>query len=103
MNVLDIKELREDLGKRIIDGVEKLGREVKVSTVRVGENAGDISYEKAVKNNCAKLNITCDQIVLEEGENEKLIQTIKELNETHDGILMFRPLKDKKLEKKFNI
>lgn len=99
MNVLDIKELREDLGKRIIDGVEKLGREVKVATVRVGENAGDISYEKAVKNNCAKLNITCDQIVLEEGENEKLIQTIKELNETHDGILMFRPLKDKKLEK----
>ena len=55
MNVLDIKELREDLGKRIIDGVKKLGREVKVATVRVGENAGDISYEKAVKNNCAKL------------------------------------------------
>ena len=44
MNVLDIKELREDLGKRIIDGVEKLGREVKVATVRVGENAGYISY-----------------------------------------------------------
>lgn len=98
MDTLDISGLREDIGKKITEAIEKIGREVTVATVRIGENPGDISYEKGVANNCKKLNINHKKVIISEDEAESVIDIIKELNDTVDGILVFRPFKDKDLE-----
>ncbi|MDY6065927.1 MAG: bifunctional 5,10-methylenetetrahydrofolate dehydrogenase/5,10-methenyltetrahydrofolate cyclohydrolase [Finegoldia sp.] len=98
MKTLDISDLRKDIGKKIKAGIEELGREVTVATVRIGENPSDISYEKGVAKNCEKLGINHEKVVISEDDAESVIDTIKDLNEKVDGILVFRPFKDKDLE-----
>ena len=78
--------------------IEKLAQEDKVPTlgiVRLGNNPGDISYEKSIIKNCD--NIGINSKVFEKDvdiKTEELVELIEELNNSKDisGILVFRPL-----------
>lgn len=83
----EIKESVEELKKR--------GITPKLATVRLGERADDISYEKGVSKRCQSLEIAHESIVLDREIKQELLQEkIKELNQdrTLHGILLFRPL-----------
>lgn len=78
--------------------IEELGKHGKVPTlaiVRLGNNPGDISYEKSIIKNCDNIGIKSK--VFERNVNiktEELIELIEELNNDDNisGILVFRPL-----------
>lgn len=68
-----------------------------LATVRVGENPGDISYEKGAFKRAFELGIMARPFVFEESiTQEELIDEIKKLNEDKfiNGVLIFRPLPD---------
>ena len=84
--------------EKMTEDIEQLGKLGKIPTlgiVRLGQNPGDISYEKSIIKNCDKLGI--ETKVFEKDENintEELIELIEELNHENNisGILVFRPL-----------
>jgi len=84
--------------EKMAEDIEALAKENKVPTlgiVRLGNNPGDISYEKSIIKNCEKIGIKSK--VFEKDENiktEELVELIEELNNDNNisGILVFRPL-----------
>ena len=84
--------------EKMSEDIEALAKENKVPTlgiVRLGNNPGDISYEKSIIKNCEKIGIKSK--VFEKDENiktEELVELIEELNNDNNisGILVFRPL-----------
>ena len=72
-----------------------------LAILRVGENDGDLSYERGATNRCGKVGIEVKKIVLpEDAKKEEILSAIQELNDddTVHGVLMFRPLADKSAE-----
>ena len=69
---------------------------------RIGENPSDISYETGASKRCEKIGINIKKFILpENSSNDEILNTLTEIkndNSIH-GCLMFRPLKDKALEK----
>lgn len=81
--------------KRDIEELEKHGKVPTLAIVRLGNNPGDISYEKSIIKNCDNIGIKSK--VFERDVNiktEELIELIEELNNDDNisGILVFRPL-----------
>ena len=78
--------------------IEELAKHSKVPTlaiVRLGDNPGDISYEKSIIKNCDKIGIESKVFERDaEIKTEELIKLIEDLNEDDNisGILVFRPL-----------
>lgn len=67
----------------------------RLAVIRLGENPGDISYEKGAVKRAGQTGVDVVQIILpEETSQEALIRKINEVNEDAGihGVLMFRPL-----------
>jgi methylenetetrahydrofolate dehydrogenase (NADP+)/methenyltetrahydrofolate cyclohydrolase len=63
--------------------------------VRVGENPGDISYEKSAGKKCADANVAVHNVVLPaDCEQARMLDVMESLNSDHaiHGVLVFRPL-----------
>ena len=102
--ILSGKETAEALNQELKEKCEALraeGSEPRLAIVRVGENPSDLSYERGVLKRAAEVGVEVVRIVLPdvtemkaEELKEKLIGTLKELNQRDDvhGVLMFRPL-----------
>ncbi|NMB27309.1 MAG: bifunctional 5,10-methylenetetrahydrofolate dehydrogenase/5,10-methenyltetrahydrofolate cyclohydrolase [Tissierellia bacterium] len=78
--------------------IEELAKGNKVPTlgiVRLGDNPGDISYEKSIIKNCDNIGIKSKVFKKDVNiETEELVELIEELNDNKEisGILVFRPL-----------
>ncbi|GMG96105.1 bifunctional 5,10-methylenetetrahydrofolate dehydrogenase/5,10-methenyltetrahydrofolate cyclohydrolase [Tepidimicrobium xylanilyticum] len=88
------KQIKEKM-KRDIEELKKHDRIPTLAIVRLGDNPGDISYEKSIIKNCD--NVGIKSVVYERDVNiktEELIELIEELNKDNNisGILVFRPL-----------
>ncbi len=67
----------------------------KLATLRVGERADDISYERAAVKRAGKVGVATKNIVLSaDTSQDMLLKEIEKLNtdESVHGVLMFRPL-----------
>jgi methylenetetrahydrofolate dehydrogenase (NADP+)/methenyltetrahydrofolate cyclohydrolase len=85
----------KDQMRKDIEELAKVDKEPTLAIVRLGDNPGDISYEKSIIKNCNNIGIKSK--VFEKDVNiktEELVELIKELNEDKSisGILVFRPL-----------
>ncbi|NLW41351.1 MAG: bifunctional 5,10-methylene-tetrahydrofolate dehydrogenase/5,10-methylene-tetrahydrofolate cyclohydrolase [Tissierellia bacterium] len=81
--------------KQDIEELKKHGKTPTLAIVRLGDNPGDISYEKSIIKNCDNVGIKA--VVYERNvdiKTEELIELIEELNKDDEtsGILVFRPL-----------
>lgn len=96
--ILSGKEVAEDIKKHILSDVEQLkakGVDPKLTIVRLGEEPGDLAYERGLTKNCEKLNIICEVLELDRSiSTEDLKAEIEKLNndEKVHGVLIFRPL-----------
>lgn len=106
--ILRGKVVGDEIKKEILKKVEKLKEEDKIpalAMVRLGENPGDISYEKSIIKNCESLGIR-SRVVGEKDSigTKELVETIEKLNNDNDisGILIFRPLPKEIDEVKIN-
>ncbi len=86
--------IKEQMKKDIQD-LKQVNKIPRLAIVRLGDNPGDISYEKSIIKNCN--NVGIESKVYERDENietEELVELIEELNEDNEisGILVFRPL-----------
>ncbi|MCF6466468.1 bifunctional 5,10-methylenetetrahydrofolate dehydrogenase/5,10-methenyltetrahydrofolate cyclohydrolase [Clostridium sp. Cult2] len=96
--ILKGKDVATQIKERMKKDIEKLAKHNKIPTlaiVRLGDNPGDISYERSIIKNCD--NIGINSKVFERDVNiktEELIELIEELNKDDNisGILVFRPL-----------
>ena len=92
------KEVNETLNQRIRDKVAALcekGITPTLCTIRVGEDPGDISYEKSALKRCQSLGMEGRSIVLPaEVTQEELLNVIDIVNKDPQihGVLLFRPL-----------
>ncbi len=91
-------EVNEQLNGQIRDRADRLAQQGIVPTlaiIRVGEDPGDLSYERGAMNRCELLHVSCRRIVLpEEAATEELLEVIGKLNADPSvhGVLLFRPL-----------
>lgn len=92
------KEVNGALNRRISDDVLRLREKGIVPTLailRVGENPGDLAYERGAKKRCEALGVECTVITFDENVlQEELLSCIDRIN--HDdkihGVLLLRPL-----------
>ncbi len=96
--ILRGKAVAQSIKEQMLRDVEELGKEGKVpklGIVRLGNNAGDISYEKSLIKNCEEIGIEVEVFEREvEMTTEELVALMDELNNNDkiSGILVFRPL-----------
>ena len=84
------------------DSLKKRGVTPTLAMLRVGEKAGDISYETGATKRCEKIGIDIKKIILpEKCRREKVIEEIHRVNRDKNihAFLMFRPLDDKDTER----
>ena len=92
------KEVTAALNDRIIEKAEKLKAKGIVPTlqiIRVGENPGDLSYERGASKRCDTLGIACEKTALpEDVSQEELLDVINAANKNDEvhGVLLLRPL-----------
>ena len=92
------KEVNEAMNQRIRDKIAVLadkGVTPALCTIRVGEDPGDISYEKSALKRCQSLGIEGKSIVLPvDVTQEELLSVIDQVNQDKliHGVLLFRPL-----------
>ena len=92
------KEVNGALNKRISDDVLRLKEKGIVPTLailRVGENPGDLAYERGAKKRCEALGVECTVITFDENVlQEELLSCIDRINrdDTIHGVLLLRPL-----------
>ena len=75
--------------------LKRRGIEPTLEIIRIGEDPGDISYERGAVNRCGKIGIAVRSLVLEpEVTQEKLLAVIDEANADPGihGVLLLRPL-----------
>lgn len=75
--------------------VQKTNCQAKLLTIRVGEDLGAISYERALTKQCEKLGLQIENIILKENaDNNLILSHIDHANENPDinGILLFQPM-----------
>ncbi|MDR2864036.1 MAG: bifunctional 5,10-methylenetetrahydrofolate dehydrogenase/5,10-methenyltetrahydrofolate cyclohydrolase [Spirochaetaceae bacterium] len=98
MGLLSGKDLSEDIKGRLKKDIEDLKRQGITPTlgiIRLGEEAGDISYEKGAVKICTSVDAQVEVSALRrETSLEKLLLSIQNFNEQDHihGILIFRPL-----------
>ena len=92
------KEVNGALNRRISDDVLRLKEKGIVPTLailRVGENPGDLAYERGAKKRCEALGVECTVIAFDENVlQEELLSCIDRINrdDTIHGVLLLRPL-----------
>ena len=72
-----------------------------LAILRVGEKAGDVSYENGAVRRCGKIGIDVRKFSFPENcSGKEILDSIREINndESVHGCLMLRPLPDKKIE-----
>ena len=92
------KEVNAALNERIKEQVKELkerGISPRLGIIRVGENPGDISYERGAVKRCETLGVEYEKYVFPaDVTQEELLKVIRELNgeDTIHGVLLLRPL-----------
>ena len=92
------KEVAAALNKRIADRAAALKEKGIIPTLcilRVGEDPGNIAYERGAVKRCETLGINCKKIILsEEISTEEVLDVIGRLNKDDQihGVLLLRPL-----------
>ena len=92
------KEVTASLNERIREKTASLKEQgiiPKLGIIRVGENPGDLSYERGAIKRCETLGAAYEQFILPaDVTQEKLLQVIDRVNHdrTIHGVLLFRPL-----------
>ena len=79
----------------VIEGLKAKGITPALGILRVGERPDDLSYERGAVKRCDALGIAVKKYLLpEDVSQEKLMETIKDINEDAaiHGALIFRPL-----------
>ena len=88
------KEIKEEMKNKIVQ-LEKDGIYPTLGIIRLGNNAGDISYERSIIKACESIGIKA-RVFEEETtlDTEGLIKLMDKLNkdDSISGILLFRPL-----------
>lgn len=98
--ILKGKPVADKIKERLVERIEKLDEknlQPCLAIIRLGEEPGDISYEKGIIKNAEKLGIKV--IIKKEKRSlktEDMVDIIENLNEDDNvsGILVFRPLAD---------
>ncbi|NLW22137.1 MAG: bifunctional 5,10-methylenetetrahydrofolate dehydrogenase/5,10-methenyltetrahydrofolate cyclohydrolase [Tissierellia bacterium] len=96
--VLRGKAVADQIKEQMKKDIEELAKEDKVPTlaiVRLGNNPGDISYERSIIKNCDAVGIKSKVYERDEDiSTQELTELIEELNGDREisGILVFRPL-----------
>ena len=92
------KEVNASLHAEITEKVLSLkskGVFPQLRLIRVGENPGDLSYERGTARRCEELGVAMTKTILPENvSQEELLLAIQEANQDKNvhGILLFRPL-----------
>ena len=103
------KEVAEALAGKLTLQVEQLRQRnvtPSLTIIRLGEKAGDMSYEKGARNRAAQLGVRVNTIALPESTSaEALMETIDALNadDSVHGVLLLRPLPEQMWNRKQEI
>lgn len=87
-------EIKENMKLKIAE-LEKAGKHVTLGIIRLGSNAGDVSYEKSIIKACDAIGIKSKVFEEETSLDTKgLVALMEKLNKDDNisGILLFRPL-----------
>ena len=97
--------LAADLTFRV-EQLQRSGVDPALTIIRLGEKAGDMSYEKGARNRAAQLGVRVNTLALPETTTvEELMDTIDRLNDDAKvhGVLLLRPLPEHMRDRKQEI
>lgn len=92
------KEVADGLGERLqrrVQALKETGIYPTLALIRVGENPGDLSYERGTRNRAETLGVNVITMALPETATpEELLETMDRVNADPSihGVLLFRPL-----------
>lgn len=104
--ILYAKDYVEKKSKELIEKVKSLKEEAIISTIRIGDDYGSLTYEKGLKKTAEKIGVQVDSNEFsKDASEEEVIERIKKLNEDKKigGILIFRPLPENFNEEKISL
>ncbi|MDU1583054.1 MAG: bifunctional 5,10-methylenetetrahydrofolate dehydrogenase/5,10-methenyltetrahydrofolate cyclohydrolase [Peptoniphilus harei] len=104
--ILYAKDYVEKKSKELIEKVKSLKEEAIISTIRIGDDYGSLTYEKGIKKTAEKIGVQVDSNEFsKDASEEEVIERIKKLNEDKKigGILIFRPLPENFNEEKISL
>lgn len=81
--------------KEKVDGLKNVGITPTLAIMRLGENPGDVFYEKGAVKRAGEVGIDVKKFIYDENiSQEKLIEEIDKINndDSIHGVLLFRPL-----------
>lgn len=93
--ILRSDNLAEKIKDRIKRRINKENMTPRLATIRIGDNPGDVAYERGIIKSASELNINVVKNTLDKDVSEKeLLDLIYELNTDNeiDGIIIFRPI-----------
>ncbi|MDI6840054.1 MAG: bifunctional 5,10-methylenetetrahydrofolate dehydrogenase/5,10-methenyltetrahydrofolate cyclohydrolase [bacterium] len=88
--VIDCKQIANLIEEEIKPDAQRL--KPRLGTIVVGSDEGTLSYMKSIKKVGERIGVLVDIINLSESKIDELIDLIKNLNLTADGILIGKPL-----------
>lgn len=94
-DILKSDQLAEKIKKRIKIKIEDEKLSPKLATIRLGNNPGDVAYEKGILKSASLLDIEVEKHILSrEVHQEELLELIESINndDSIDGLIIFRPL-----------
>lgn len=97
------KSIITSIKRRTGNLLTKLETKPKLAILRVGCRRDDLTYETALVKQCERVGITVEKIVLDQNATEEtILNAIQMINQdvSIHACLMFRPLKDRRIEKK---
>ncbi len=100
---IDVANQIDDKTREKLDEIRRIGITPTLAIVRVGEDEGQISYERGAEKRADKVGINVKKYILDSSISEKeLLEKIRALNEDDNvhGILLMRPLPSGMNEKK---
>ena len=103
------KEVSDALAEKLkirVDALKSKGTVPTLTIIRLGENPGDMSYEKGARNRAAQLGVRVNTLALPETTTaEELMETIETLNgdDSVHGVLLLRPLPEHMRDRKQEI
>lgn len=105
-DILRSDDLAEKIKTKIKDKINNNNLSPKLATIRLGNNPGDVAYERGILKSASSLNISVDTHILSrEILEDDLLNLIDDLNndDSVDGIIIFRPLPEHLDEEKINL
>ena len=104
--ILNTDDLLEQLNTNLHEKIKKLEKKPNLCIIRIGDNAGAVSYEKSILKSANELGFNIDANIFESDDSKEEIKKLiaaKNEDDEINGLLILSPIIGHNIEEYFNL